>query len=99
MSFKVHISPGVKSVRILSYYGPHFLVFGLNSKNNEVSLHIQSECGKMRSRITPNTDMFNAVSVNHDILKLFTSMLRIKKVPEKNKTVNNWYVRELTSTK
>ena len=43
--------------------------------------------------------MFNAVSVNHDILKLFTSMLRIKKVPEKNKTVNSWYVRELTSTK
>ena len=43
--------------------------------------------------------MFNAVPVNHDILKLLTSMLRIKKAPEKNKTVNSWYVRKLTFTK
>ena len=26
-----------------------------------VSLRIQSECGKIRTRITPNTDSFNAV--------------------------------------
>ena len=47
----------VKSVRIRSYSGPHFPAFGLNSR-------IQSECGKIRNRITPNTDTFHAVSTN-----------------------------------
>ena len=32
-----------------------------------VSLRIQSECGKLRTRITPNTDTFYAVS-NFNIL-------------------------------
>ena len=44
----------VKSVRIRSYSGPHFPVFGLD-------IRIQSECWKMRTRITPNTDTFHAV--------------------------------------
>ena len=47
----------VKSVRIRSYSGPHSPAFGLRYS---VSLHIQSECGKMRTRITPNTDTFYA---------------------------------------
>ena len=42
----------VKSVRIRSYSGSHFPTF---------ELHIQSECGKMRTRITPITDTFHAV--------------------------------------
>ena len=42
----------VKSVRIRSYSGPYFPAFGLNT------LLIQSECGKMRTRTTPNTDTF-----------------------------------------
>ena len=46
--------PCVKSVRIRSYSGPHFSVFGLNFR-------IQSECWKMRTRITPNMDTFHAV--------------------------------------
>ena len=41
-----------ESVRIRSYSGPHFSAFGVN---------IQSECGKIQTRITPNTDTFNAV--------------------------------------
>ena len=45
------------SVRIRSYSGPYFLAFGLNM----VSLRIQSDCGKIRTRITPNTDTFYAV--------------------------------------
>ena len=44
----------VKSVRIRSYSGPHFPAFGLN---------IQSECGKMRTRVTPNADTFHPVTV------------------------------------
>ena len=41
----------VKSVRIWSYSGPHFPVF----------FRIQSECGKMRTRITPNMVTLHAV--------------------------------------
>ena len=39
----------------------HFLAFGLNTERYKVSLRIQSECGKIRTRITPNTDTFYAV--------------------------------------
>ena len=35
-----------------------------------VSLHIQSEWGKMRTRITPNTDTFYAVLSLHQQFKL-----------------------------
>ena len=51
----------VKSVRIRSFSGPHFSAFGLNTKRYSESLRIQSKCGKMRTRITPNTDTFYAV--------------------------------------
>ena len=51
----------VKSVQIRSFSGPYFPTFGLNSERYGVSLRIQSECGKMRKRITPNTDTFYAV--------------------------------------
>ena len=46
----------VKSVCIWSYYGPCFPAFGLNTEWYGVSLCIQSECGKIRTRITPNTE-------------------------------------------
>ena len=39
----------VISVRIRSYSGPHFPGFGLNTERNSVSLHLYSECRKMRS--------------------------------------------------
>ena len=51
----------VKSVRNSSYSGPHFPAFGLNMDRYSVSLRIQSECGKIRTRITPNTDTFYTV--------------------------------------
>ena len=52
----------VKSVRIRSFSGSHYYpAFGLNTERYGVSLRIQSECGKMRTRITPNTDTFYAV--------------------------------------
>ena len=54
----------VKSVRIWSYSGPYFAAFGLNTERYFVSLRIQSECGKMRTRITPNKDSFLAVLWN-----------------------------------
>ena len=51
----------VKSVRIWSYSGPHCPAFGLNMERYGISLCIQSECGKIRTGITPNTDTFHAV--------------------------------------
>ena len=51
----------VKSVRIWSYYGPCFPAFWLNTEWYEVSLRIQSGCGKIRTRITPNTENVQAV--------------------------------------
>ena len=52
----------VKSVRIRSYSGPYFFpAFGLNTERCGVSLRIQSKCGEKRTRITPNTDTFDAV--------------------------------------
>ena len=52
----------VKSVRIRSFAAPHFPAFGL------VSLRIQSECGKIRTRKTPNTDTCHR---DYHVLKLF----------------------------
>ena len=40
-----------------------FPALGLNAGRYGVSLRIQSECGKMRIRITPNTGTFYAVNV------------------------------------
>ena len=48
----------VKVVRIRSYSGPYFPAFG---KYLGVPCRIQSECGTIRTRITPNTDTFYAV--------------------------------------
>ena len=58
----------MKSVRIQSYSGPHFPVFGLNTERSGVSLRIQSERGKMRTRITPNMDTFYAMQVFSTII-------------------------------
>ena len=50
-----------KSVHIRSYSGLYFPAFGPNKERYGVSLRIQSECRKIRTRITPNTDTFHAV--------------------------------------
>ena len=50
-----------KNLRIRSYSSPYFPEFGLNTERYSVSLRIQSECGKMWTRITLAT--FYAVVV------------------------------------
>ena len=50
------------SVRIRSFSGPSFPAFGLNTERYGISLHIQSEYGKIRTRKTPNTDTLYAVN-------------------------------------
>ena len=52
----------VKSARIRNYFGPYFPAFGLNAERYSVSLRPQSEWGKIRTRITPNTGTFYAVT-------------------------------------
>ena len=54
-----------KSVRIRSYSGSYFPAFGPNRERYGISLWIQSEYGKMRTRITPNTDTLHAVTFWH----------------------------------
>ena len=51
----------VKSVLIQSFSGSYFPAFGLNTGKYSVSLRIQSELGKIRTRKTPNTETFHAV--------------------------------------
>ena len=53
----------VKSIRIRSYSGQYFPALGLHTERYEVSPRIQSECGKIRTRITPNTDTSHAVNL------------------------------------
>ena len=53
----------VKRICIRSYSGPYFPAFGLNTERNGVSLRIQSECEKIRTRITPNMDTFYGVKM------------------------------------
>ena len=54
----------LKSVRIRSYSGQYFPAFGLNTDRYGVSIGIQSECRKIRTRIFPNIDTFYAVDAS-----------------------------------
>ena len=53
----------MKIVRIWSFSCPYFPAFGLNTERHGVSLRIQSECGKIRTRKTPTTETFYTVIV------------------------------------
>ena len=69
----------VKSDRIRRYSGLHFPAFGLNTEKYSVSLCIQTECGKIRTRITPNTDNFYPLHISMIeiyLLKQLTAKIR-----------------------
>ena len=55
------ISHCVNSASIWSFSGPYFPAFGLNTNRYCVSVRIKFECGKIRTRKTPNTDTLYAV--------------------------------------
>ena len=59
----------LKSVRMRSFSCPYFSVFRLNKERYRVSLCIQSECGKIRTRKTPKTYTFQVVSVTNETEK------------------------------
>ena len=63
-----------KKCPYLELFWSTFSAFGLNIEKYGVSLRIQPECGKMRARITPNTNTFhevrgNAISPVHCFIK------------------------------
>ena len=68
----------VKGVRIRSYPGPYCLAFGLNTARYS---EILPECGKIRTRITPNTDNFYAVYIIKYISMYLTDFIQVAKVP------------------
>ena len=54
-----------ESVCIRSFSGAYFPAFGLNTERYSVSLRIQSECWKVRTRKIPNTESFHAAEGNY----------------------------------
>ena len=53
----------MKRALIQIYSGTYFPAFGLNMDKYSISLYIRSECGKIRTWITPNTDTFHVVYI------------------------------------
>ena len=58
-----NVSSSGKIVRIWSYSALRFPAFGLNMERYSASLCIQSECRKMRTRITPMQALFTQYSI------------------------------------
>ena len=75
----------VKSVLIRSFSGPLFPAFGLNTERYSASLLILPECGKIRTRKTPNTDNFHAVysCLKFWILKTYLTLSPLYLIPLK----------------
>ena len=65
----------------------YFPAFGLNTGRYEVSLRIQSECRKMRARISPNTDTFYAVVIS-EMWRLSLICLRLFKMLQQSEKSN-----------
>ena len=57
--------PTLLLLTIIRYSGPHFPAFELKKEIYGESFRIQSKCGKMRTRITVNMDIFHAVLALH----------------------------------
>ena len=90
---KISVKHCVKGVRIRSYSGPHFPVFGLKTDRCGVSLSIQSKCRKMRNRITPNKDTFYTVKLKmtHFIKSIFLAGINTVLLIENIKSLWVWF--------
>ena len=64
VTFFLNLKHCLKSVRYRSFCGSYFPAVRLNTQRYGVPLRAQSECGKIRTRKTPNTDTFHAVYVS-----------------------------------
>ena len=92
-----------KGVRIRSFSSPYFPEFKLNPEKYSASLRIQSKCGKIWTRKTPNTDTFQAVLnlplVIDELKKLFQTLCVIWFHSHNLKSVKNTYVRVIIFSK
>ena len=59
----------VKGVRIRSFSGTYFPSFRLNTERYSVYIRIKSECGKIRTRKTPNRNTFHEVTISSHFMK------------------------------
>ena len=68
-----------------NFSGPYFSAFGLNTERYLVSLHVQSECGKMRTKknsvfahFSRSDDVCNLLSIQklEDFTFMFLNLLR-----------------------
>ena len=66
----------MKSFHIRSYSGPYFPAFGINTERYGVFLSIQSECGKMWTGITPNTDTSRSARLKFKTSQSFGHILK-----------------------
>ena len=61
--------------------GPYFPAFGQNTKRYEVSLRIQSECGKIRTKNNSVFEHFSrsvkATEVTHFYVRIHSNLLRV----------------------
>ena len=72
----------MKSACIRTFFWSVFSRTRLNMERYSASLHIQSECGKIRTRKTPNKDTFHAVYFNPlHTSNLFPCSLKTSKKP------------------
>ena len=58
-----------------------------------ISLRIQSECGKIRTRITPNTDTFHAMQDFPYIFNICTECTQSYKKEELSKRITFYFLR------
>ena len=73
----------MECVRIRSSSDLYFPAFGLTTELYEGNLRIQSKCGKIRTRKTPNTDTFYAV-----VEIMIKNLLRMLKLIKLKSTEN-----------
>ena len=88
----------VKSVRIRSYFGPHFSrIFPQSAwiRSSPYSVRMRENAGKIQTRIIPNTDTFYAVTfqwIFSNILKLRPYQTSILESTVPKSTINQIWV-------
>ena len=65
----VAVTTTAYNLSVFGVFGPYFPTFELNTEIHEVSLRVQSKCGKIGTGKTPNTDTFQAVYITRQLLE------------------------------
>ena len=82
-NLNVYLQPNLNLNSILEkspyseFFWSIFSAFGLNTKRYSVSLRIQSECRKIRTRKNPNKDTFDVVNPSTVLHEFLSTVLHI----------------------